>query len=103
VPTPGIGIVAADEAIAAQAGISGIIIAAVRPGSPAATAGLQSIDPETGAFGDIIVEVDGIDVQRLPTLTERLEQIGVGGSVDLGLVRDGQKWKVKVAVADIGS
>lgn len=103
VPTPGIGIVAADEAIAAQAGINGIIIAAVRPGSPAATAGLQSIDPETGALGDIIVEVDGIGVQRLPTLTERLEQIGIGGSVDLGLVRDGQKRKVKVAVADIGS
>jgi 2-alkenal reductase len=103
VPTPGIGIVAADEAIAAQAGINGIIIAAVRPGSPAAEAGLQSIKPDTGALGDVIVAIDGIDVKRLPTLTERLEQVGVGGSVELSVLRDGQKRTVKVAVADIGS
>jgi 2-alkenal reductase len=103
VPTPGIGIIAADEAIAAQAGINGIIIAAVRPGSPAAEAGLQSINSQTGALGDVIVEVDGIDVQRLPTLTERLEQVGIGGTVELAVVKDGQKRRVKVEVADIGS
>jgi 2-alkenal reductase len=103
VPTPGIGIIAADEAIAAQAGINGIIIAAVRPGSPAAEAGLQSINSQTGALGDVIIEVDGIDVQRLPTLTERLEQVGIGGTVELAVVKDGQKRRVKVEVADIGS
>jgi len=75
----------------------------VRPESPAAKAGLQSIDPQTGALGDVIVAIDGVEVQRLPTLAERLEQVGVGGSVELAVVRDGQKRNVKVAVADIGS
>jgi S1-C subfamily serine protease len=103
VPTPGIGIIAADEAVAAQAGINGVIIAAVRPGSPAAKAGLQSVDPQTGAVGDVIIEVDGIDVNRLPILTGRLEEVGVGGSVELAVVRDGQRRTVKVIVADIGS
>ena len=90
VPTPGIGIVAADEAIGAQAGIAGVIIAAVRPGSPAAQAGLRSIDPGTGTIGDVIVAIDGVEVNRLPILTERLEQVGVGGSVELAIVRDGE-------------
>jgi 2-alkenal reductase len=103
VPTPGIGIIAADEATAAQAGIDGIIIAAVQPGSPAGAAGLQSINPATGAIGDIIVGIDGESVSRLPALTERLEQVGVGGTVELSLLRDGQRRTIRVAVADIGS
>jgi 2-alkenal reductase len=103
VPTPGIGIIAADEAIAAQAGINGIIIAAVRPGSPAEAAGLHNIDPDTGAIGDVIIGIDGESVSRLPALTERLEQVGVGGTVELSIMRDGSTRTIRVAVADIGS
>jgi 2-alkenal reductase len=103
VPIPGIGIIAADEALAAQAGIDGIIIAAVRPGSPAEVAGLQSLDPATGALGDVIVGIDGESVSRLPTLTDRLEKVGVGGTVELSILRDGKSRIIRVAVADIAT
>jgi 2-alkenal reductase len=43
VPMPGIGIVASDEAMAAQLGLTGVVIAAVVPGSPAEAAGLRGI------------------------------------------------------------
>src|SRR5688500_826319 len=102
VPTPGIGIAAADEALAAQLGISGVVIAAVMPGSPAEGAGLAGIDPATGALGDVIVEADGQPVQTLSDLTDRLEQIGVGGEVHLGIRRAGSARTITVPVVDIG-
>jgi 2-alkenal reductase len=103
VPTPGIGIIAADEAVTVQAGISGVVIAAVAPGSPAADAGLQGIDPQSGKLGDIILAVDGTRVQKISELAERLERAGIGGSVTLSVSRDGREREVAVAVADIGS
>jgi 2-alkenal reductase len=101
-PTPGIGIAAADEAVSAQLGVSGVVIAAVAPGSPAAQAGLRGIDPSTGQLGDVIVEVDGRPVQRLADLTDRLEEVGVGGEVTLGIRRGGSVQTVTAAVVDIG-
>jgi 2-alkenal reductase len=35
VPTSGIGIAAADEAVVAQLGLTGVVIGAVMPGAPA--------------------------------------------------------------------
>ncbi len=102
VPTPGIGIAAADEAVSAQLGITGVVIAAVVPGSPAEQAGLQGIDPSTGALGDLIVEAEGQPVRRLADLTDRLEEIGVGGQVRLGIRRDGSAQAVTVPIVDIG-
>jgi 2-alkenal reductase len=102
VPTPGIGIAAADEALVAQLGISGVVIAAVMPGSPAEGAGLVGIDPATGALGDVIVEAGGQPVQTLSDLTDRLEQIGVGGEVHLVIRRAASARRVTVPVVDIG-
>jgi len=50
VPTPGIGIVAADEATTAQLGVEGVVVVQVVPDSPAAKAGLQGVDPVTGRW-----------------------------------------------------
>jgi len=101
VPTPGIGILAADESVAARLGVNGVIIAGVAPGSPADRAELTGIDP-TGAIGDVVVAVDGDPVRRLSDLTDRLERIGVGRSVALTVLRDGRSRTVDVAVVDIG-
>jgi 2-alkenal reductase len=102
VPTPGIGIVAADEAAATRAGIEGVVIVRVAPGSPAERAGLRGIDQATRQPGDIIVGVDGKPVRRLPDLTDELERIGVGKRVSLQVKNGAQERKVEVDVTDIG-
>jgi 2-alkenal reductase len=101
VPNPGIGIVAADEATTAQLGITGVVVAGVVPGTPAERAGLKGIDQETGRLGDVITAVDDRPVRRLPDLTDRLEEVGVGKPVTLALLRGGSMKTVKVEVADL--
>jgi 2-alkenal reductase len=102
VPTPGIGIVAANEAIATRLGIEGVIITRVNPGSPAELAGLKGLDLATGTVGDIIVSADDRPVRRIPDLTDALEQVGVGGKIRLTLRRNNRQSLVEVNVIDIG-
>lgn len=64
VPTPGIGILAADETAAAQLGVTGVIVAGVAPGSPADEAGLRGVDQRYDTIGDIIIGIE--DLPRAP-------------------------------------
>ncbi len=102
VPTPGIGIVPADEATATRLGVEGIIITRTLPGSPAERAGLRGVDSNRNVVGDVIVAANGKPVHRLPDLTDELEQTGVGGKVQLTIERGNQKSTVEVEVVDIG-
>jgi len=102
VPTPGIGIVAANEAVAARAGVEGLVIVQTVAGSSAERAGLRGIDPNSGELGDVIVGIDGKPVRRLPDLTDELERVGVGKKVSLQVERGGQSRTVDVEVVDIG-
>jgi 2-alkenal reductase len=101
-PTPGIGIIAGQEAAAAQLGIEGVVVVRALPGSPAQRAGLRGVNPQTGEIGDVIVEVDGRPVRRLSDLTAALERAGVGKPVELTVERDGRTTTVQVDVADLG-
>lgn len=101
VPTPGIGIVAASEAMATRMGVEGIIIVRTAPGSPADRAGLHGVDLGRGALGDVIVEANGKPVRRLSDLTDELEQIGVGKSVRLSVRQGGRTRTIDVPVVDI--
>src|SRR6516164_6121619 len=91
VPTPGIGIVAASEGAATRLGIEGIVIVRTVPGSSAARAGLRGVDTNTGTLGDVIVGENGQTVRRMSDLTDQLEQVGVGKSIKLALLREGQR------------
>jgi 2-alkenal reductase len=102
VPTPGIGILVADEAIAAQIGMAGIVIADVVPGSPADRAGLRGIDRVNGIAGDVITEAGGEPVRRITDLTARLEGVGPGGKVPLTVRRGNDTRRVDLDVVDIG-
>ncbi|MHC2337078.1 S1C family serine protease [Bradyrhizobium sp. USDA 4454] len=102
VPTPGIGIVTANEAVATRIGAEGLIVVRTTPGSPAERAGLRGVDMSTGELGDVITAVDGKPVHRLSDLADQLEQIGVGRKVRLSVNRDGSARDVEVAVVDIG-
>ena len=101
VPTPGIGIVAANESVATRLGAEGVVIVRTAPGSPAERAGLRGVDLSAGVIGDVIVEANGTPVRRLSDLTGVLEKIEVGDTVSLTVVRDGARRTVSVGVVDI--
>jgi 2-alkenal reductase len=101
-PVAGIGILAANEAIASRVGVEGVLVWETVPGSPAARAGLRSTNPQAGDLGDVIVEAEGAPVRRLADLTNALDRLGVGQNVDLMLLRDGQRVAVSVPIEDIG-
>jgi S1-C subfamily serine protease len=101
VPTPGIGIVAANEVVAARLGAEGVVVVRTIPGSPAERAGLQGVDLKSGTLGDVIVAVDGHPVHNFSDLTDQLEQIGVGKTAELSIKRGGATKSVEIQVADI--
>jgi S1-C subfamily serine protease len=102
VPTPGIGIVAASEAVTTRMGVEGVIIVRTAPGSPAERAGIRGVDFASGALGDVIVQVDGKPVHRLSDLTDQIEQVGAGKSVRITLKRGSDTRDVDVNIVDIG-
>jgi 2-alkenal reductase len=99
--TPGIGIVPSDEALALRLGIDGIIIARIRPGSPAERAALRAMDTATGAVGDIITGANGQPVRNAFDLTDQLEELGVGRTIALTVNRSGRSVDMKVEIIDI--
>ncbi len=101
VATPGIGILAAPEALAGQLKIEGVIVAEVAQGSSAAKAGLKGIDRKRGRIGDIITHVNGEPVTSVHELAQALFEIGVGKEVRLTVVRGGESRQVTVEIMDI--
>jgi 2-alkenal reductase len=101
VPTPGIGIVAASQTTAARVGTDGAIILRTLPDSPAAKAGLEGAVSTGGTVADVITAVNGEPVHSISDLATILEQVGIGKSVSLKVVRNGQSRTVDVAVVDV--
>jgi 2-alkenal reductase len=102
VPTPGIGIVAASEAVSTRLGVEGVIVVRTAPGSPAERAGIRGVDLGSGALGDVIVQADGKPVHRLSDLTDQIEQIGAGKSIRISLKRGSQTRDINIDIVDIG-
>jgi len=101
-PIAGIGILAADQSIAARLGVEGVLIWQAQNNSPAARAGLRGTDPQRGVLGDVIVEAEGVPVRRLADLTGALDRLGVGGEIALTIRRDDRTMNVTVPIEDIG-
>jgi S1-C subfamily serine protease len=102
VPTPGIGIVAASEAVTTRLGIEGVIVVRTTPSGPAARAGIRGVDMSTGDIGDVITSADGKPVRRLSDLTDQIEQVGAGNTVRLTVKRGSDSREVNVNIVDIG-
>jgi 2-alkenal reductase len=97
IPTAGIGIFPADAAM--QSGADGLVIAKVRPGSPAERAGLRGAEGATK--GDVIVAANGFPVRTTFDLTNLLEGVGIGKSIALTVKRDGRAVTMPVDIVDI--
>jgi 2-alkenal reductase len=100
-PTPGLGIMVGEEAIAAQLGIEGIVVLRVLPGSPAEEAGLVGVDIATGSIGDVIVSVDGRPARRLTDLFRALEDRRIGETVELEVQRGARVRIVEIEIVDV--
>jgi 2-alkenal reductase len=101
VATPGIGVLVADETLAARLGIEGLLVMRTQSGSPAARAGLRGTSPEGDQLGDIIVEANGRPVRRMADLTNEIEQLGVGRTINLVVRRDDRAVRIAVPIEDI--
>ncbi len=102
VPTPGIGIVAASEALTTRIGVEGVVIVRIVPGSPADRAGLKGVDGNGRRIGDVIVAADGKPVRRLSDLIDVLERVQLPGKVQLTVERGGSSRTIAVDVVDLG-
>jgi 2-alkenal reductase len=100
VPVPGIGIMAASERETTRLDVDGVVIVRALPQSPASRAGLEGADVNGGAVADIITAVNGKPVHSMSDLANVLEDVGVGKTAKLTVVRDGQERTVDVPVTD---
>jgi S1-C subfamily serine protease len=101
---PGLGI-DTDEllsrAIARQLGVVGAAVARVPSRSPAAKAGLRGarLGPRDSIIaGDVIVAVNGKDIDSVARLLARLDDFKVGETVTLTVWRDGRKVQIPVVL-----
>jgi S1-C subfamily serine protease len=90
-----------NQLITRQAGLKGVVILRVSPGSPAAAAGLRGVKlaPDGSILpGDIITAVDGKPVDGVPRLLSRLDEHQVGDTVRLTVRRDGKDIEIPVTL-----
>jgi serine protease Do len=74
------------------AGKSGVVVSRVLPGAPAAKSGLQD--------GDVLTDVAGQAVKDPRSLQKIIAGLPIGKQVDLGIVRDGARKVLKLAVEE---
>ena len=100
-PLPGIGITPVRPELVARAGLSGIVVAEVERGSPAAEAGLVPLNRRNGELGDIIVAVNGRAIDSLSGFVAELDKAGIDNQAELTVRRGERERKVKVRVVDL--
>jgi S1-C subfamily serine protease len=92
------------QAVSARLRVPGAVILGVREGSPAAAAGLRPTQRSGGYIipGDIIEAVDGKPVKSVPEFNALLERYKPGDRITLGIVREGKKADVSIALEGPG-
>ena len=88
-----------NRVISQRLGVEGVAVLRVTPGSGAAAAGLQGMETRSDGSiipGDIIVEVDGEEVDSVQRLLGRLDEHQVGDAVRLTVLRNGNRRDVTV-------
>ena len=100
---PGIGATLADERLAAQLGVEGVLIINVEKGGPAEKAGLRPTTQYRGEviLGDIITAINGAAVRNYDQIRDELEKAGIGQEVVVTVVRNGYPVDVAVRLSGI--
>ncbi len=98
----GLGVIVVPEQVARRLGVeSGVMIRQVLPGSAADRAGLRGLAISAAGEpipGDIIIAVDGTEVNSFEDLRAALSQYKVGDTVKLTIIRQGETIEVPVTL-----
>jgi S1-C subfamily serine protease len=94
----GLGIEIVGDHIARRAGIEGVAIQEVQPGSPAAKAGLHGlkVEGQQVVLGDVIVGIDDYEVENFDDLFNALDHYEPGDSVGVKVRRAGEVFSIPV-------
>lgn len=90
------------DALLARAGLVGVMVLDVLPGSPAARAGLRpaALTPDGRLrLGDVILSLDGVATQTSADLLAALDARQAGDSVRLEILREGARTEVEITLA----
>ena len=94
-----------NQALTERAGVKGVFVLKVTPGSSAEAAGLRGVRSEGDGRivpGDVIVAVGGAEVDSVPRLLGRLDEHAVGETITLTLLRDGRRMDVQARLQSGG-
>jgi S1-C subfamily serine protease len=102
--SPSLGIATDDDvndALSERLGVEGVFVLKVKPGGPAARAGLRGAQLKRRGYvvpGDVIVSVNGKAVTSVSRLEARLDDYRVGEKVSLGVLRDKNRIDVEATL-----
>jgi S1-C subfamily serine protease len=86
-------------AFARRLGVEGVLVAAVRPDSPAAAAGLRSaVRTRRGYDGDVIESIDGKPTRDVGEFNRRLESYKAGDTVTVRVHRGGEVFDLQITL-----
>jgi S1-C subfamily serine protease len=101
---PGLGVQVAPDRLAAELGLSGVLILGIVPDGPAAKAGLRATRRVQGGrieLGDVIAAIDGQGVRSVEELLTALDRYQVGARVKVTLLRDGGEVVIEVVLESV--
>ncbi len=101
---PGLGVQVAPDRLAAELGLSGVLILGVVPDGPAAKAGIRATRRVQGGrieLGDVIAAIDGQGVRSVEELLTALDRYQVGAGVKVTLLRDGAEVVIEVLLESV--
>jgi S1-C subfamily serine protease len=100
---PRLGVEVAGESVLRRAGVEGVLVISVAPGSAAQRSGLRGTRrAEDGSLvlGDVIQDIDGRKVASLDDLYAALEKHRPGQTVKIRLLRDGRTQELEVKLEE---
>lgn len=103
---PGLGIQLLDSGISQRNSLHGVVIGKVVPGSPAAKAGLRGTRRNVRGMmhlGDIIIALNGKPVKDYDDLYNLMDDMKVGQTVTVTILRDKKKQTVKIKTIDLST
>ena len=101
---PGLGVRIANDALARQFGLTGVLVYDVLPGSAAADAGLVGLDRRSDGqwvLGDVITAIEGTPVSDSADLFRVLDDHAIGDDVQLTVERAGAARDVAVTLQEL--
>ena len=103
VEMPGIGIEPLPDHYATRAGIAGVVVTRVFPGSPAQLAGIRGLQQDRRGeilLGDIIVGIEDFAVVDFDDLYNAFDHFKVGDEVAVKMIREGKPVALKLRLVD---